>query len=120
MEGIPEPQPMPRSKAGAGEPPSAQVVLAALAAWRLAREEAVVWRVERRAPWMRRSWVVREETARARLWGEQVALPPAAAVGVYTLTVANDHTFFVGEILSIEEGTAATSLSYVHRRYHAL
>ena len=31
-----------------------------------------------------------------------------------------DHTFFVGEVLSIEEGTAATSLSYVHRTYHAL
>lgn len=31
-----------------------------------------------------------------------------------------DHTFFVAEILSIEEGTAATSLSYVHRGYHAL
>ena len=31
-----------------------------------------------------------------------------------------DHTFFVGEILSIEEGTAATSLSYVHRGYVAL
>jgi flavin reductase (DIM6/NTAB) family NADH-FMN oxidoreductase RutF len=31
-----------------------------------------------------------------------------------------DHTFFVGEILSIEEGNAATSLSYVHRGYQAL
>ena len=31
-----------------------------------------------------------------------------------------DHTFFVAEILSIEEGTAATSLSYVHRGYRAL
>jgi flavin reductase (DIM6/NTAB) family NADH-FMN oxidoreductase RutF len=31
-----------------------------------------------------------------------------------------DHTFFVGEVLSIEEGTAATSLSYVHRGYTAL
>ncbi len=31
-----------------------------------------------------------------------------------------DHTFFVGEIVSIEEGTAATSLSYVHREYRAL
>ncbi|HVC87052.1 MAG TPA: flavin reductase family protein [Gaiellaceae bacterium] len=31
-----------------------------------------------------------------------------------------DHTFFVAEILSIEEGAAATSLSYVHRGYHAL
>jgi flavin reductase (DIM6/NTAB) family NADH-FMN oxidoreductase RutF len=31
-----------------------------------------------------------------------------------------DHTFFVGELLWVEEGTAATSLSYVHRGYHAL
>jgi len=31
-----------------------------------------------------------------------------------------DHTFFVGEIQSIEEGTASTSLSYVHRGYQAL
>ena len=28
-----------------------------------------------------------------------------------------DHTFFVGEVLSIEEGRAATSLTYVHRGY---
>lgn len=31
-----------------------------------------------------------------------------------------DHTFFVAEILSVEEGRAATSLSYVHRGYRAL
>jgi len=31
-----------------------------------------------------------------------------------------DHTFFVAEVQSIEEGTAATSLSYVHRGYAAL
>lgn len=31
-----------------------------------------------------------------------------------------DHTFFVSEVLSIEEGNAATSLSYVHHGYHAL
>lgn len=31
-----------------------------------------------------------------------------------------DHTFFVGEIESLEQGTAATSLSYVHRGYQAL
>jgi flavin reductase (DIM6/NTAB) family NADH-FMN oxidoreductase RutF len=31
-----------------------------------------------------------------------------------------DHTFFVGAVLSIEEGTSATSLVYVHRDYHAL
>jgi flavin reductase (DIM6/NTAB) family NADH-FMN oxidoreductase RutF len=31
-----------------------------------------------------------------------------------------DHTFFVGEILSVEEGRAGTSLSYVHREYRSL
>jgi flavin reductase (DIM6/NTAB) family NADH-FMN oxidoreductase RutF len=31
-----------------------------------------------------------------------------------------DHTFFVGEVESVEEGTAGTSLSYVHRGYSAL
>jgi flavin reductase (DIM6/NTAB) family NADH-FMN oxidoreductase RutF len=31
-----------------------------------------------------------------------------------------DHTLFVGEIQSIEEGTAETSLGYVHRRYRSL
>jgi flavin reductase (DIM6/NTAB) family NADH-FMN oxidoreductase RutF len=31
-----------------------------------------------------------------------------------------DHTFFVGEILSIEEGTAPDSLTYVHRSYKAV
>jgi flavin reductase (DIM6/NTAB) family NADH-FMN oxidoreductase RutF len=31
-----------------------------------------------------------------------------------------DHTLFVGEIQSIEEGKAETSLAYVHRGYHAL
>jgi flavin reductase (DIM6/NTAB) family NADH-FMN oxidoreductase RutF len=31
-----------------------------------------------------------------------------------------DHTFFVGEVLSVEEGTAATSLTYVHREYRSL
>ena len=31
-----------------------------------------------------------------------------------------DHTFFVGEVQSLEEGTAETSLAYVHRGYHAL
>jgi flavin reductase (DIM6/NTAB) family NADH-FMN oxidoreductase RutF len=31
-----------------------------------------------------------------------------------------DHTFFVAEVESVEEGTAGTSLSYVHRGYHAL
>ena len=31
-----------------------------------------------------------------------------------------DHTFFVGEVQSVEEGTAATSLVYVHRGYRAV
>jgi len=31
-----------------------------------------------------------------------------------------DHTFFVGEVLTLEEGAAATSLAYVHREYRAL
>jgi flavin reductase (DIM6/NTAB) family NADH-FMN oxidoreductase RutF len=31
-----------------------------------------------------------------------------------------DHTFFVGEIQSIEEGRGGGSLVYVHRGYHAL
>ena len=31
-----------------------------------------------------------------------------------------DHTFFVGELLSVEEGRAQTSLVYVHRGYDAL
>ena len=34
--------------------------------------------------------------------------------------VTGDHTFFVGEIVSIEEGTAPTSLIYAHRDYHGL
>jgi flavin reductase (DIM6/NTAB) family NADH-FMN oxidoreductase RutF len=33
---------------------------------------------------------------------------------------AGDHTFFVGEIQRIEEGNAATSLTYVHRGYDAV
>ena len=31
-----------------------------------------------------------------------------------------DHTFFVGEIQSIEEGRGGPSLTYVHRSYHSL
>jgi flavin reductase len=31
-----------------------------------------------------------------------------------------DHTLFVGEIQSIEEGSAETSLAYAHRGYHSL
>ena len=33
---------------------------------------------------------------------------------------AGDHTFFLAEVESVEEGSAATSLSYVHRGYVAL
>jgi flavin reductase (DIM6/NTAB) family NADH-FMN oxidoreductase RutF len=31
-----------------------------------------------------------------------------------------DHTFFVGRVESVEEGTAATSLTYVHRGYQGV
>jgi flavin reductase (DIM6/NTAB) family NADH-FMN oxidoreductase RutF len=31
-----------------------------------------------------------------------------------------DHTFFVAELLTLEEGRAPSSLVYVHRGYHAL
>ena len=31
-----------------------------------------------------------------------------------------DHTYFVGEVVSIEEGTAPDSLVYLHREYRAL
>jgi flavin reductase (DIM6/NTAB) family NADH-FMN oxidoreductase RutF len=34
--------------------------------------------------------------------------------------VTGDHTFFVGEVESVEVGTAPTSLSYVHRGYRAI
>jgi len=34
--------------------------------------------------------------------------------------VTGDHTFFVGEIVSLESGPARTSLAYAHRGYHAL
>ncbi|MGH3004175.1 MAG: flavin reductase family protein [Gaiellaceae bacterium] len=34
--------------------------------------------------------------------------------------LTGDHTFFVGELLSLEEGTAGTSLVWVHRGYAAL
>jgi flavin reductase (DIM6/NTAB) family NADH-FMN oxidoreductase RutF len=44
-----------------------------------------------------------------------------AAGWVVARTIAEhrtgDHTFFVGEILAIEEGTASDSLTYVHRTY---
>jgi flavin reductase (DIM6/NTAB) family NADH-FMN oxidoreductase RutF len=31
-----------------------------------------------------------------------------------------DHTFFVGEIVSLEEGRGDTSLAYVHRGYRSV
>ena len=34
--------------------------------------------------------------------------------------LVGDHTFFVGEAESIEEGSAASSLTYVHRGYRAV
>ena len=34
--------------------------------------------------------------------------------------VAGDHTFFIGAVESIEEGTAPTTLVYAYRAYHAL
>ena len=34
--------------------------------------------------------------------------------------VTGDHTFFVGRVESVEEGTAATSLSYLHSGYVSL
>jgi flavin reductase len=34
--------------------------------------------------------------------------------------VTGDHTFFVGAVESVEEGTASTSLSYVYRGYRAI
>lgn len=49
----------------------------------------------------------------------------AGAVGWLTARTVDevrtgDHTFFVGELLTIEDGPATTSLAYVDRRYHAL
>jgi flavin reductase (DIM6/NTAB) family NADH-FMN oxidoreductase RutF len=49
----------------------------------------------------------------------------AGAVGWLTARTVDeirtgDHTFFVGELLTLEEGTAPTSLVYAHRAYHAL
>jgi flavin reductase (DIM6/NTAB) family NADH-FMN oxidoreductase RutF len=32
--------------------------------------------------------------------------------------LTGDHTFFVAEVLSIEEGNASASLAYAHRTYH--
>jgi flavin reductase (DIM6/NTAB) family NADH-FMN oxidoreductase RutF len=49
----------------------------------------------------------------------------AGAVGWVTARTVQevqtgDHTFFVGELQSIEEGPAVTSLAYVNRGYQAL
>ncbi len=49
----------------------------------------------------------------------------AEAVGWITARTVDqvrtgDHTLFVGEIESLEEGSAETSLAYVHRGYHSL
>jgi flavin reductase (DIM6/NTAB) family NADH-FMN oxidoreductase RutF len=34
--------------------------------------------------------------------------------------VTGDHTFFVGQVESVEEGVAPTTLVYAYRTYHAL
>jgi flavin reductase (DIM6/NTAB) family NADH-FMN oxidoreductase RutF len=49
----------------------------------------------------------------------------AGAVGWLKARTVNeirtgDHTFFVGEVEAVEEGTAATTLTYVHRSYVGL
>jgi flavin reductase (DIM6/NTAB) family NADH-FMN oxidoreductase RutF len=36
------------------------------------------------------------------------------------MIVTGDHTFFVGEVESVEEGLAPTTLVYAYRQYHAL
>jgi flavin reductase len=36
------------------------------------------------------------------------------------MVVTGDHTFFVGQVDSVEEGRAATTLVYAYRAYHAL
>ena len=36
------------------------------------------------------------------------------------MIVTGDHTFFVGDVESIEEGRAPTTLVYAYRTYHAL
>jgi flavin reductase (DIM6/NTAB) family NADH-FMN oxidoreductase RutF len=46
----------------------------------------------------------------------------AGAVGWLTARTVEelstgDHTFFVGQVLSVEQGKAPTSLAYVHRKY---
>jgi flavin reductase (DIM6/NTAB) family NADH-FMN oxidoreductase RutF len=34
--------------------------------------------------------------------------------------VTGDHTFFVGQVESVEEGQSPTTLVYAYRTYHAL
>src|SRR6476659_8028891 len=59
--------------------------------------------------------------ARAAAQGRRVGLLESAAGWLIARTVAEhptgDHTFFVGEIVSIEEGRAPDSLTYVHHTY---
>jgi hypothetical protein len=45
---------------------------------------------------------------------------PADRVRTVGHAEAGDHTFFVGEIVSIERGRAATSLVHFDRTYSAL
>ena len=57
--------------------------------------------------------------------GEDRRRPRAGAAGwLKAVTVdqfvTGDHTFFVGRVESVEEGTAATSLSYLHSGYVSL
>jgi flavin reductase (DIM6/NTAB) family NADH-FMN oxidoreductase RutF len=59
-----------------------------------------------------------------RVRSDDARLLEGAAGWLVARTVAEhrtgDHTFFVGEILAIEEGTAADSLTYVHRTYKSV
>jgi len=80
------------------------------------QEEIAQWFSRSVPPIAQWDWVeVREEDRR---------LLAGAAGWIVARTVdeirTGDHTFFVGEILSIEEGTAGTSLVYVHRGYQGL
>lgn len=63
----------------------------------------------------------------AEAWADVAVREPdrrqlAGAVGWLTARTVDqlptgDHTFFVGEVTAVEQGTAPTSLAYVHRRY---
>ena len=74
-----------------------------------------------------------DEWAVSVLSGEQEALAQHFARGVPPIALWNgivartvdqlrtgDHTFFVGEIVSLEEGRGDTSLAYVHRGYRSV